>query len=273
MSGEVATFEIIGRTVCPMGEQDGLAQASASLPPGAYTTLRVYPRRRVLRLDQHLARLRQSVALQGQVGTLDTAGVRAGLAEVLTLSRHTESRIRLTCAPPRLFASVEAFRPLAQERYQTGVECVTVRLRRESPHAKDTRFISTAGDACRSLPPGVEEGLMVAEDGSILEGLSSNFFATRSGELWTEDQRALPGVTRSLVLELAKAVIPVKLRALRLTEVATADECFITSVSREILPVVSIDQVPVGDGRPGPTSLELLRRFTLLVEREAEPLP
>jgi branched-chain amino acid aminotransferase len=183
-----------------------------------------------------------------------------------------ESRLRLTFAPPRLFASVEAFAPLPPTAYASGVACLTVSVHRENPHAKDTRFIAVAGQAYRSLPAGIEEGLMVAEDGSLLEGLSSNFFAVLGGTLRTERERALLGVTRSLVLEVAAGVLPVEERAVTRGDLAALAESFITSVSREVLPVVRIDGREVGDGRPGPRTREIIRGFADLVEREAETL-
>ena len=87
----------------------------------------------------------------------------------------------LTWAPPRLFAAVEPFTPLPAALYESGVSCLTLPIRRENPHAKDTRFLETAAAAYGSLPPGRHEGLLVAEDGAVLEGLSSNFFAVREG--------------------------------------------------------------------------------------------
>jgi branched-subunit amino acid aminotransferase/4-amino-4-deoxychorismate lyase len=55
-------------------------------------------------------------------------------------------------------------------------------------------------------------------------------------------------------------------------ELQQARECFITSVSREILPVVKVDQLVIGDGAPGPITRELMWRFRALVQREAEPV-
>ena len=150
--------------------------------------------------------------------------------------------------------------------------CVTLDLQRENPHAKDTRFIATAQDAYGRLPPGVEEGLIVGADGAVLEGLSSNFFAVLDGALRTEEERVLVGVTRSLVLEVAAGLMPVDRRAVRRDDLPRIDEAFVTSVSREVLPVVEIDGRPVGDGRVGPRTRALLEAFGDLVRREAELL-
>ena len=268
----VLSFEsgVLGLSL--VGRHASLAAASLALPEGAYTTLRTYGGNGVVRLGQHLARLEESVALKGTPGRIDPAAVRGAITEALRRSAHPESRVRLTFAPPRLFVAVEAFTPLAPRLYEQGVACVTLELERENPHAKDTRFIATAHDAYSRLPAGVEEGLLVAPDGSILEGLSSNFFAIREGALRTEDARALAGVTRSLAIEVAEALLPLRRVAVQRDELSLVDEAFITSVSRELLPVTSVDGRPVGEGRVGPRTRAILQAFEALVAREREAL-
>jgi branched-chain amino acid aminotransferase len=246
---------------------DELSPAT-DLPAGAYTTLRTYGRTRVVRLADHVRRLEESARLQGREAPLDLASVRATVAEALDRTGHPESRLRLTWAPPRLFVSVEPFVPPPEALYREGVRCATVPLRRDNPHAKDTRFIDTAGRAYAALPPGVHEGLMVAEDGTILEGLSSNFFAIRDGRLHTEQERVLAGLTRSLVLEVAG--LPRAPRGLRVDELPAAAECFVTSASRGVLPVVAVDGVTIGAGTPGPLTLAIRARYDAAVAREAE---
>jgi branched-chain amino acid aminotransferase len=272
MAGSVITFEAAAGGARRVAEHEGLSAASASLPQGAYTTLRTYGGRRVLRLDRHVARLEESAALQGRPGRVDARSLRSAIRAALEAGGHPESRLRLTFAPPRLLVTVERFRPLPEAAYREGVACVTLGLQRENPHAKDTRFLTTAQGAYRRLPPGVEEGLLVADDGSLLEGLSSNFFAVLADTLRTEGERVLLGVTRSLVLEAASGVVRVEQRAVRRDELPGVTEAFVTSVSREVLPVVRIDGQPVGDGRVGARTAGVMRAFAALVEREAEPL-
>jgi branched-chain amino acid aminotransferase len=268
----VATFEAAAGGARLLARHPTLADSSAALPEGAYTTLRTYGGRRVLRLESHLRRLEESIARQGGSGAVDRAAVRKALSAVLDATSQPESRLRLTLAPPHLFVAAEPFSPLPAAVYERGVACVSIDVRRENPRAKDTRFIAAAHAAYARLPPGVEEGLMVAEDGAILEGLSSNFFAVVGGTLRTEGERVLPGVTRSLVLEVAKGVLPVNETAIRTGELPQAREAFITSVSREVLPVVSIDGRAVGDGRVGEATKDVSAAFAALAAREAEPL-
>lgn len=265
----VETWEVgVDGRVALLGARDSLAAASAALPAGSYTTLRTYGGGRLLRLDSHRQRLEDSLTVRAP---LERRRLGTGIRGVLDRAAIPgESRLRLTFSPPHLFISIEPFEPLPESGFRDGVRCVTVPVHRDNPHAKSTSFIATAARAYASLPPGIEEGLMVADDGALLEGLSSNVFALLEDTLRTEVERVLPGVTRSLTLELAEQEgVPIRLRAVTRGELPRVEECFLTSVSREILPVVQVDAQVIGDGRPGPVSARLLGALRALIEREA----
>jgi branched-chain amino acid aminotransferase len=268
----VATYEAAPARLHLLGRHTSLAASSAELPDGAYTTLRTYGGRGVVRLDEHRRRLEDSAALQGRPAAIDPAELRRAVRSALDAGGHPEARLRLTFSPPRLFVASEPFQPSPEIVYEQGVACTTVALHRDNPHAKDTRFIATAQGAYEALPAGVEEGLILGEDGAILEGLSSNFFGVVEGVLRTEEERALGGVTRSLVLEVAQGLLPVERRAVARDERPRLAEAFLTSVSREVLPVVRIDDRLVGDGRVGERTRGIRRGFADLVRREAEAL-
>jgi len=268
----IETFSLSAGGAFPVRSSPDLAAASASLPAGAYTTVRTYDGDGVPFLTEHLRRLEESVALQGHAHAIDRAELRSSLAAALRATGHPESRIRITFAPPDLFASIEAFVPPAESLYKTGAACVTVALRREVPQVKDTRFLSAAQGAYAALPAGVHEGLLVAEDGAILEGLSSNVFVVMNGVLRTEETRALRGTTRALVLELAGGLVPVSRQAVLRVDLPRAAEVFLTSVSREVLPVVRVDDVTVGRGQPGPLARELRKRYRARMRTAAEHL-
>lgn len=254
------------------GRLAALAEGT-TLPDGAYTTLRAYHGRRLLRLRQHVARLAESVALQGSGAALDERRLRAGLSAALAYAGGAETRVRLTFAPPRLFVALFPFEPLPPALYAEGVACVTLPLRRDNPHVKDTRFLVAADAARARLPAEAHEGLMVDDtDGALLEGLTSNFFGLIGGELRTESARVLSGVTRSIVLELATALVPLRLEPVRRADLPALREAFITSASRGVLPVVRIDGAPIAGGRPGPLTQALVQRFADVVEREASDI-
>jgi branched-chain amino acid aminotransferase len=265
----VRSFFVSGERVEELGPQPDMTAASRALPHGSYTTLRTYAGDRVLRLRQHAERLSRSLP---EASPLEVERLRTAVVAALRATRFPESRLRLTYAPPDLFVSIEALAAPAAALYEQGVRCATLHLRRHNPRAKDTHFIDTAAGSLTALPPDANEGLMLAEDGAILEGLSSNFFAVLDGELRTEEARVLAGVTRAIVLEIARGLLPVRLEPIGRAQLGRVSEAFLTSVSREILPVVVVDAVTLGDGRPGPVTRELILRFQRLAAQEAESL-
>ena len=248
-----------------------MADASAALPEGSYTTLRTYGRNGVVRLGRHVQRLVESLPSSRPMPLAEGA-VRAAIGYVLRETGHDESRLRVTFAPPRLFVSVEPFMPPDPVMQQTGVACMTMEIARDRPEAKDTRFLITAHTAYSTMPAMIHEGLLVSEGDAILEGLSSNFFGIAGGRLHTEDTRVLAGVTRSMVLEIAKEVLPRGEGPIYRAGVPELEEAFITSVSREVLPVVKIDGTTIANGKPGPITRELIRRFAAAVAAEREPV-
>jgi len=100
-----------------------------------------------------------------------------------------------------------------------------------------------------------------------LEATRSNFFIFRGDILVTPRRGILIGITRNVVLELARSKFAVEERPILLEELALADEAFITSSSKEITPVVQIDDLIIGDGKPGRRTYELEQRFIEMVER------
>jgi len=113
--------------------------------------------------------------------------------------------------------------------------------------------------------------------GCLLEGTASNFFLVIDGAVVTPglDDALLPGVTRDVVLELAReAGFPVREESVPVARIAEATEAFLTSTTIELLPVCRVEGKPVGTGIPGPVRLDIHRRYRTLVTRETGvPLP
>lgn len=277
MSHAVHTFRIIAdgieRQDLPNTTLDAV---STQLPDGTYTTFRTYGHDKVYRLDAHFDRLEESSAFLGWPVHLDRGHVRWALKWVLEETDYPESRIRLTVplnanpTAPTVYISVEPFVGLDPALYRLGVRAVTVEMTRARPRAKATTFIAPSRRLRHGFGPQIHEVLMVNRVGEILEGISSNFFAIRGGVLYTADKGILEGMTRALVLEMAPSVLPLELRPVRRDQIPDLAECFITSASREVLPIVSIDGQPIGRGQPGPLTAELHRRFRQRIYQEAE---
>lgn len=236
---------------------------SLDLPDGVYTTLRTYGGTGIVGLVDHLCRLADSARLVDVRYGLDLAWLRDGLRRVLVAAGHPETRLRITVPRSRHRAlfGVEPFVPYPAPLYSAGATCTTSRLARVNPLAKTTHFISPASEARASLDPRVHELLLVDDSGRILEGSSSNFFAVLDGALRTAGDGVLLGVTRSIVLRLAAELMPVHEEPIWVSDLPRCSEAFITSSSREVMPVVRVDGLPVGDGSPGPVTRDLMRRY------------
>lgn len=254
-----------------------LDAASRRIPGGAYTTFRTFDFKKALHLDDHIRRLGQTARLANIPVHVDESAVREALRQVLVLRPGQEKRVRLTLDleqhPGTIYIEMEPLKVPSEQDYRQGVRVVTRSLERANPKAKLTSFINKADAVRKELPRNVNEALMVGEDRRILEGLSSNFFAVRNAEIWTAEEGVLSGITRSLVIEEAqKARIPVHLEAIRAEELDELNEAFITSSSRAVLPVVEINDQPVGSGQPGPVTKLLLERYQDRIEQEIEPV-
>lgn len=121
----------------------------------------------------------------------------------------------------------------------------------------------------QALDAGAFDALFVSEDGVVREATSSNFFIVSGGMLLTHPltERILAGITRQVLLQRAPGLsIAFEERFFTLEEVFAADEAFLTGTTTEVLPVVTVDGTPVGDGTVGPVS----RRLFETLRREAE---
>ena len=111
--------------------------------------------------------------------------------------------------------------------------------------------------------------VLITSRGHILEGMTSNFYAVQGGTLVTARRGVLLGVTRRTILRLARAGgITIEYRAPNINE--DFEEAFITSSSRGVVPVVMINGRPVGEGRPGSVTKQLMEAYDGYVLRAAE---
>jgi len=110
---------------------------------------------------------------------------------------------------------------------------------------------------------GAQESLLI-RDGFMTEGSASNSYAVINGIIFTapKDEKVLPGITRDLVLELAQSAgIAYREEAVSLEQLQHADEIWISSSTRELLPVTMLDDKPVGTGKPGPVWQQVDRLY------------
>ena len=255
-------------------EADSLQQAADGEPEGVYTVSNTQRGRRVLHLDAHLDRLEDSARREGFTLKLERGRLRLALRDMLDEAGFREMRFRLNVprlTPDQVLITIEPWRAPAPSLYRKGVRCITVeRLSRHNPRAKDSAWLHQRERI--NLPPGCHEALLLAADGTLLEGLGSNFYALLDGKLRTAGSGVLAGITRGILLQLAPDILPVRLSGVRLDDLPALEEAFLSSSSRGLLPVVKVDEQVIGSGRPGPFTHALGEAFERYVERHLEAL-
>ena len=250
---------------------------------GIYETLRTYNNRPFL-LDQHLRRLRASADGIGLTVPLSDRDFGKRISETTAAADVTGAcYIRLlvtrgvgelsydpsTCPQPTIVIIVKPHPETSEEVLNRGIRIVVSSVLRNhpgsvNPKIKSNNLLNNALAMQEALRAGAEEALMRNHRGELSECAQSNFFLVKQGEALTPSLEAglLEGVTRNFLFEIGKTIgVPVRDAVLHDDDLAAADEMFITSTTREVLPVTWIDDRPVGSGSPGPVTLALATAF------------
>lgn len=251
---------------------------------GVYETLRTYHGEPFL-YERHTRRLRRSSELMALPVPFEDGALLADIRK--TIAAHPgglpESYIRilltrgvgeLTYNPsatpvPTVVIIVKPFPAPPARTFTEGIRVSLVSVRRNHPLAlnpmiKSNNLLNNALAMQEALKSGADEALMRNQAGEIVECSQSNFFVVRQGALLTPPLAAglLPGITREFVMELAADLdIPARETTLTPDDLRTADEAFITGTTREVTPVVRVDDLVIGGGQPGDISKRLLVRF------------
>jgi branched-chain amino acid aminotransferase len=261
---------------------------------GIYETLRTYEGVPFL-YDRHVARLRASAAhLALDVPFTDEALLDAIHQTVAAAGDMDEAYIRVlltrgvgeltydlrSTPAPSLVIIVKPLDETPARMWTDGITISLVSILRNHPGSvnpiiKSNNLLNNALAMQEANRRGGEEGLMCNYRGELSECSQSNFFLVRGGVALTPRTQAglLEGITRAFLFDVGRDVgVEVKDGTLRPEDLLTADEAFITSTTRELSPVTRIDDRKVGDGRPGPVTIELLegyRRRALSLSRAA----
>jgi len=241
---------------------------------GTYTVFRVYAGNRVLRFQDHIDRLRRSAAILEMPFLHNSAMMREAVKCAIKSTDICLPRICLfipIAAPDTIVVMLQEFSPPTEEEYQQGVRVAVASFQRRKPSAKDSSFILERS-GLRRQHPEAREILMCDEGGQILEGLSSNFFAVMNDELYTAQDKILEGISRAILLEVAREILPVNLEPIHISDCSQISEAFLTSSSRGVLPVTEIGKTRIGSGKPGPVTSNLRTLFDARVDAELEPL-
>ncbi len=231
-------------------------------------------------LAEHLERLEQSAAHLSMPLPGGRDPIIRDMQETLDAAGHPESYVRVIITRgsgpigldpgladhPRRVVIVAPLQPMPEAWYVEGVPIHLVATGRAGGHtllagAKSGNYLVNVLALGAARGHGAHEAILLDKDDRVTEGASSNLFVVADGRLRTPPLSAgiLEGITRHKVCELAaRAGFPVTEDALHRSDLVSADEIFLTSTLREILPVQRVDDQPVGDGTPGPITRRLL---------------
>jgi branched-subunit amino acid aminotransferase/4-amino-4-deoxychorismate lyase len=251
------------------------------LPLGVYSALRTYEHNQFLGLEDHLDRTDRSMAILGWDYRLDRPALRRALHQACTAYPGSDSRVRFDVlsgpatalgVSSRVLIGLSPFQPVPPAYVVEGVQvAIAPQLHRRRPLVKEAHFVLER----RPYPLAQQhayEHLMLNEDGCLLEGSSSNFYAIRQGTLWTAGADVLEGITRKIILKLAAELgLPVCLEPVALAAVGTLDEAFLSSSSRGLIPIVAVAGQPVGHSRPGPLTRRLIAAYEEYVQAHIRP--
>lgn len=247
-----------------------------------YETVRTYDGVPFL-LGRHLERLRDSAkALSIDVDISDEA-LAGRVRDTVAAAGNPESSIRIvvtagvgaidyrvgSTSKPTVVVIVRPLPTYPDSLYREGATASFVSVMRAipgglNPRIKSSNLVSSLMALREAQAKGAYEALMLNANGDVCEGSMSNVFFVKDGVVVTPPLSAgiLEGITREIVVTIAReGGFELQERTFPPSELLEADEVFITASSRQIVPIIRVDDRKIGEGRPGPITQELMSRY------------
>ncbi len=249
---------------------------------GVFEGIRVY-KGRVFELDAHLKRLYQSAKvirldvpmsrddLVGAVEkTVEANGIVDGYIRlVVTRGVGTLGLNPFVCKNGRLIIIADAIQLYPEELYEKGMKIISATTVRNHPLAippqvKSLNYLNNTLAKIEALDNDVPEAIMYNHEGYVAEATGDNVFIVRDGAVYTPpvEAGALEGITRGVVIKLAgQENLEMVEKNLTRCDLYICDELFLTGTAAEVIGIVEIDARVIGDGRPGPITRLLRKKF------------
>lgn len=253
---------------------------------GVYETLRTYNGQPFL-FDRHMRRLRASASMLALTVPLTNDDIERRFCDTMraaglgSADREAYIRILVTrgvgeltydpaaCAEPTIVVIVKAHVDPPDAAFERGVKVSLVGIVRNHPGSvnpiiKSNNLLNNALAMQEAFRRGAFEGVMRNYRGELAECTTANLFVVKNGVALTPplDAGLLAGITREFLFEVGQDVgVIVREQTLRDDDLFGADEAFLTSTTRELVPIVRVDDRTIDGGVPGPVTKKLLQAF------------
>lgn len=249
---------------------------------GVFEGIRVY-NSRVFELEAHMKRLYESAKVIRLDIAIDMAALTDAVRQTVSANEITDGYVRLVvtrgvgtlglnpfvCKRSCVFIIADDIQLYPRELYETGMKVISAATVRSHPlaipaQAKSLNYLNNILAKIEALDSGVAEAIMYNHEGYVAEASADNVLIVKDGVIHTPapEAGALSGITRGIVIELARQEnIQVVEKNLTRFDLYVADEFFLTGTGAEIIGVVEIDKRVIGDGKPGPITNLLRKKF------------
>lgn len=227
---------------------------------GVFDYMRTY-NRKVFLLEEHITRLFASADRMGLHHHWLFSDITKKIQLLADQSPLQESAFRviltgglgtssLDPGPANLIILTEHVHPYPATAYKYGINAKLFHYDRYRPDAKSITYSQAVLELAEAKKDGFSE-VLYHNGKEISEGTTCNFFGIKNGILLTAEDGILKGTRRNFILSFAEKFAKVEFRPVRLDELHSLDEAFVTSTTRELLPVTAIDHITIGNGKPG----------------------
>lgn len=256
---------------------------------GVFEGIRIY-NGKIFKLDEHIERLYESgksimisvpmsrsALIDAVIATARENRIKNGYIRlVITRGAGTLGLNPFTCKSPQVIIIADKIALYPKKIYQDGMAVVTVPTPRNAteainPRIKSLNYLNNILAKIEAMNAGVPEAIMFNSFGFVAECTGDNIFMVKKDVIYTPSlyMGVLRGITRDTVMELAENMgYAVKQIVINRHDIYNADECFLTGTAAEIVPVVKADGRVIGTGKPGDTTLKLIKAFRHLTETE-----
>lgn len=225
------------------------------------------------KLHEHILRLERSAKAIDLTMPWSTQELEAIVQATFARNGFSDAGIRIvvTGGPsddfmtpqqqPSLLVMITPIKSSAAQQQAEGVKVTTVEMDRILPTVKSINYMGAVMAVEAAKRQGAVEAIYRTREGRLTEGTRANLFAFRGRQLITPKAEVLAGITRAVVMEIAEDDFEVIEDELSYTDLPRYDELFITSSTKEILPVIQVDDQIIADGKPGPQTNKLIELF------------